>query len=98
MKSYNGFYNVNKIKFNIFCIFGFHQWWWTRGMDDKQETRCAVKCDKCNEIRMLSPKNSDMHDMKEIRKTINLSSWEPVYFNWKPFSFHISGSKISSLD
>ena len=90
MKNYNGIRNGNKKKFSFFCFFGLHDWWWSKGKDDAGKIRCVVRCAKCHEMRALSGDNSDLHDMEEVRKTVNVPSWSPVYFGWNFIPFEIT--------
>lgn len=101
MKRINGCYNGNRKKFSPSCLLGFHDWAWTKGTDDEGNTRCAVRCERCNEMRALSEDNADMHDMEEVKKTVGVPTWMPVsmFFSWHFIEFEIDDDgAVKSLD
>lgn len=96
---FNGYINGNQKQFNLFCLFGFHDFSWSKGSDEKGDQMCVARCIKCNEIRALSSNNHDMHDMNEVRKTIGVGKYSPIYFSWEYIDFNIDNEThtVSSL-
>ena len=75
-------------RINWKCLFG-NDWWWSRGKSSTGDFRTVAHCIRCGEFRGLSPKNWDMHDMKEVRNILGIPSWSPIYFQWENIPFEM---------